>query len=90
MAMSEQPETASQLLIDILRETRQFGLLRLEFECELAAAALKKKTGHRDTAYTRLAGSRPEQVPTASPESSTKPNYYADEYPPVDLTRRSR
>jgi hypothetical protein len=54
-AMSQDPKTAEKVLSDTLRETRQFGLLRLEFESELALAALEEKTGHIDPAHTQIA-----------------------------------
>jgi hypothetical protein len=53
-AISEHPENAAPLLSEIVKDTRQFGLLRLEFEAELALAALEEKTGHDDTAHTQL------------------------------------
>jgi DNA-binding winged helix-turn-helix (wHTH) protein/tetratricopeptide (TPR) repeat protein len=54
-AISEHPEIAKALLNDILRETHQFGLLRLEFESELALAAVEEKVGSSDAAHSHLA-----------------------------------
>jgi tetratricopeptide (TPR) repeat protein len=57
-AISEHPESAKALLNDILRETRHFGLLRLEFESELALAAVGEKIGSSDAAHSHLASVR--------------------------------
>jgi tetratricopeptide (TPR) repeat protein len=53
-AISDDPESARALLNDILRETRQFGLLRLEFESELALATVEEKIGSSDAAHSHL------------------------------------
>jgi hypothetical protein len=54
-AIPDHPENAIASPNNILKEARQFGLLRLELDLELAVADLEEKAGHHDAAQTHLA-----------------------------------